>query len=148
MPTTGRACPNMTNIRAIMAEEILRSGSISFARFMELALYCPNFGYYERLEASPGRRGDYFTSASVGDLFGEMLAFQFAEWLEALPPQPRQIVEAGAHDGRLACDILRRLQDHRPELFRSLEYWILEPSIRRRKSQQKTLSEFMRAVRW
>ncbi len=131
-----------------MAEEILRSGSISFARFMELALYCPNFGYYERLDAPPGRRGDYYTSVSVGGLFGEMLAFQFAEWLGMLPAQPRQIVEAGAHDGSLARDILLRLQGHRPELFRSLEYWILEPSLRRRESQQETLGGFIRSVRW
>jgi SAM-dependent MidA family methyltransferase len=148
MPTAGRSGPNMTNIRAIMVEEILRSGSISFARFMELAMYCPNFGYYERLDTAPGRRGDFITSVSVGALFGEMLAFQFAEWLGMLPAQPRHIVEAGAHDGSLARDILSWLQGHRPELFRSLEYWILEPSLRRRESQQKTLGEFTRTVRW
>ena len=55
--------------------------AITFARFMELALYCPNCGYYEREEDIIGRQGDYYTSVSVGSLFGELLAFQFAEWL-------------------------------------------------------------------
>ena len=46
---------------------------------MELALYCPICGYYEREEDTIGRRGDYYTSVSVGSLFGELLAFQFAD---------------------------------------------------------------------
>ena len=65
-----------------IAEEIAGNGAITFARFMELALYCPVCGYYEKEEDIIGRRGDYYTSVSVGSLFGELLAFQFAEWLE------------------------------------------------------------------
>ena len=49
---------------------------------MELALYCPDYGYYETKKDNPGRRGDFFTSVSAGELFGQLLAFQFAEWLE------------------------------------------------------------------
>ena len=87
-------------------EEIARSGAVSFARFMELALYAPGCGYYER-RREIGRRGDFFTSVSVGPVFGELLALQFAHWLEEIAPAPApcQIVEAGAHDGRLALDI-------------------------------------------
>jgi SAM-dependent MidA family methyltransferase len=66
----------------VIREEILRDGEISFARFMEVALYCPETGYYERNQDNVGRRGDFITSVSVGNLFGELLAFQFAEWLE------------------------------------------------------------------
>jgi SAM-dependent MidA family methyltransferase len=51
---------------------------------MELALYCPVYGYYEKEEDTPGRRGDYFTSVSVGSLFGELLALQFGDWLTEL----------------------------------------------------------------
>ena len=49
---------------------------------MELALYCPEFGYYETQKDNVGRRGDFFTSVSAGELFGQLLAFQFAGWLE------------------------------------------------------------------
>lgn len=125
-----------------------RTGSISFARFMELALYCPNFGYYEHMNVSPGQKGDYFTSVSVGSLFGELLAYQFAEWFAAMPAKPWQIMEAGAHEGILAGDILSWLQGHRPDISRSLEYCILEPSIRRRRSQEKALGSLAESVRW
>src|SRR5260370_21986185 len=131
----------MTNIRGILLEEVARNGAISFARFMELALYCPDFGYYERIDTAPGRKGDYFTSVSAGGLFGQLIAFQFAGWLETLPVNHRQIVEAGAHDGQLAVDILQWFQAHRPDLAGSIAYTIVEPSARRRQSQQKTLED-------
>jgi SAM-dependent MidA family methyltransferase len=54
---------------------------------MELALYCPESGFYERDGCRIGRCGDYYTSVSVGSLFGELLAFQFASWLEGSLPQ-------------------------------------------------------------
>ena len=88
----------MSDIREILRDEVVRKGPITFARFMELALYCPNSGYYEQLDVSPGRKGDFYTSVSVGSFFGELLAFQLAEWL-GKAPGGRQIVEAGAHDG-------------------------------------------------
>jgi len=86
-------------------EEILKSGAIPFARFMELALYCPETGYYEKNQDNVGRAGDFITSVSTGSLFGELLAFQFAEWLQEsqISNFKSQIIEAGAHDGRLAA---------------------------------------------
>jgi SAM-dependent MidA family methyltransferase len=135
-------------IIGIIEDELALRGAVSFARFMEVALYCPNFGYYERPEESPGRAGDYFTSASVGPLFGELLASRFAGWLAGMPGGTHQILEAGAHDGRLARDILLRLQVDQPGVLKSLEYWILEPSPRRRQSQKEILAEFPGRVRW
>jgi SAM-dependent MidA family methyltransferase len=135
----------------IVRDEILeRGGALPFARFMELALYCPNLGYYEAKRDTVGRRGDFYTSVSVGNLFGELLAFQFAEWLEAIKSQdgPLKIVEAGAHDGQLARDILTSTQSNRPALFGKLEYAILEPSERRRGWQRETLECFGDKIRW
>jgi SAM-dependent MidA family methyltransferase len=166
-----------------ICEEILKNGVISFARFMELALYCPESGYYESKKDRIGRRGDFITSVSVGSFFGELLAFQFAEWLKELPMadgrwpvveaggkagsgsssssslcgqrtehggQRRDfsIVEAGAHEGRLAVDILAWLQANQPELFERIEYVIIEPSVRRKEWQQETLKCFAPRVRW
>ena len=116
----------------VIREEIARHGPVSFARFMELALYAPGCGYYER-PREIGRRGDFFTSVSVGPVFGGLLAFQFAQWLEKIaPPARRQLVEAGAHDGQLALDVLRWLRERRPDIFAALEYWVIEPSPVRR----------------
>jgi len=131
-------------------QEIAEHGVLSFARFMELALYCPDCGYYEAKRDNIGRRGDFYTSVSVGSLFGEMLAFQFSEWLESEVRSEKsevRIVEAGAHDGKLAADILHWLQSHRPKLFEQIEYIILEPSVRRQSWQRETLKTFPN-VRW
>jgi SAM-dependent MidA family methyltransferase len=140
--------------------EIREKGVITFARFMELALYCPNCGYYEKEEDRIGRRGDYFTSTSVGGLLGELLAFQFAEWcgssqgsgtkggVQGLGSGPVQIVEAGAHDGRLAGDVLTWISHHRPASFERLQYWILEPSTSRLAWQRRGLAGFGDKVRW
>lgn len=141
----------MNTLREIIKREIAEHGGIlSFARFMDLALYCPQLGYYERKKDTVGRGGDYYTNVSVGPLFGELLACQFADWLEALSPQPAalHLIEAGAHDGRLAADILHWLQRQRPALLERLEYLILEPSARRRQWQQETLAAFAPRVRW
>ena len=121
-----------------------------FARFMELALYCPEHGFYEREKDSIGRRGDFYTSVSVGPLFGEMLAFQFAEWREEVRSAECgvRLVEAGAHNGKLAKDVLTWLQLQRPKLFAQIEYCIIEPSARRRQWQAETLGEFGNKIRW
>src|SRR5437660_2873292 len=124
---------------------------------MQMALYCPVYGYYEKESDIIGASGDYFTSASVGPLFGQLLAFQFSEWLECpeiAQPAPLGvhplglIVEAGAHDGILARDILTWIQQYRPSLFERLEYSIIEPSEFRRARQEQTLAAFTGKVHW
>ncbi|HTI99752.1 MAG TPA: SAM-dependent methyltransferase [Dongiaceae bacterium] len=115
---------------------------------MELALYCPQHGYYELKKDTLGRKGDFYTSVGVGNLFGRLLAGQFAGWLTAAGGDRPQIVEAGAHDGRLAADILGWLREWRPELYERLEYVIIEPSPNRRAWQQETLGELGTQVRW
>ena len=135
-------------------EKIRLTGPISFAEFMRRALYDPQHGYYSRAVQPIGRCGDFFTSVSAGPFFGQLLAFQFAHWIESLRQregflQERifQCVEAGAHDGQLAFDILNKLEDSEPKLLASLQYWIIEPSAGRRRDQQRTLARFSN-VQW
>ena len=125
-----------------------RAGVIPFSQFMETALYCPKIGYYERAEGRIGRGGDYYTSVSAGSLFGELLGFQFARWLETQGDGPVQVVEAGAHDGRFALDILEALGRGATEVPERLEYWIVEPSPERQKWQERRLDKFAGRVRW
>jgi len=134
-----------------IASTIRAEGAIPFARFMELALYCPDCGFYEKEEDNIGKTGDFFTSVSVGNLFGQLLAFQFDEWFatEAQGQDTElRIVEAGAHNGQLAADILTWLRERRGETFRRLKYYIIEPSERRRKWQQMKLKGFEETVKW
>lgn len=139
-----------TLAQVIHSETTACGGVLPFSRFMELALYCPKLGYYETKTDSIGRRGDFYTSASVGDLFGELLAFQFAEWLEELKSKSSRlkIVEAAAHNGQLATDILTWLQSCRPALFEELDYGIIEPSAPRQQWQREALKNFSGKVRW
>jgi len=143
----------MNTLAEIIRAEAAQRGVLTFARFMELALYHPELGYYETQKHSPGRRGDFYTSVSTGELFGHLLAFQFSEWLagiKAIHPQIKtlHLIEAGAHDGTLASDILKWLQSSCPELFAQIEYRIIEPSTRRQTWQKETLRPFASRVRW
>lgn len=138
----------MPEITTILKNEMVRSGAIPFSRFMELALYCPNSGYYERPGQAPGRAGDFYTSVSVGPMFGRLLAARFAAWLEAIPGERVQLVEAGAHDGRLAWDILSWLEDNNSPCWPRLEYWLIEPSACRRRWQAERLARYSDRLRW
>lgn len=138
--------PAAPSAAQLIRDEIRHQGPIPFARFMELALYAPGAGYYERPENTPGRGGDFFTSVSVGPLFGKLLAWQFARWLPVNGPV--QLVECGAHDGRLAADVLEALKAHEPETATRLRYGIIEPSPARRARQERTLAAHRAGVRW
>ncbi len=130
-------------------DEIASAGGIlPFARFMELALYAPGLGYYEREEPIVGRAGDFYTSVSVGPLLGEMIGFQIAIWLEALPAGPLHLIEAGAHTGQLSLDVLGHLRSHHPDLAERVHLCIVEPSLRRQGWQRHTLRDWSGTVSW
>ncbi len=125
-------------------------GTLSFARFMEIALYEPGLGYYESTAGRVGRAGDFYTSVSTGPLFGELLAERFIGWLKSLPHFAERTwswVECGAHDGRLARDLLTAL-DRYPTERQHIEYVILESSEQRRAWQKANLEAWAGRVRW
>ena len=141
----------MNELSRIIAAEIGRNGPISMARFMELALYCPDYGYYEQRSDSIGRKGDFQTGVSVGPVFGGLIAAQCSWWLDKLSKggcTEFSLVEAGAHDGQLALDILEWLQHERPDLMERLHYILLESSEIRRNWQQAKLHRFGEQLQW
>lgn len=141
----------MNELAEKIARKIRQDGPICFAEFMDLALYCPILGYYEGEKDKVGRQGDFYTSVSAGQVFGSLIAFQIAEWFKSpglCGDGNLQIVEAGAHRGHLAHDILAWLSRHAPETFARLHYWILEPSPARQRIQQDTLADFEPRVLW
>lgn len=135
----------MTFLERKILEELAKAPAMSFARFMELALYCPDYGFYEKEPDTIGKGGHFYTSVSIGKVFGELLAFRFAQWLGEAPTM---IVEAGAHDGRLALDVLDWLQHYRPALYANLTYCLIESSSRRRSWQEQTLAVHSGKTRW
>jgi SAM-dependent MidA family methyltransferase len=140
----------VTEIERQIAEEILQHGHVSASRFMEIALYCPVLGFYEKEADTIGRRGHFMTSVSVGPLFGELLAFAFSGWIDQFPATCANplLVEAGAHDAKLASDILGWYERHRPDLAQRLSYVIIEPSERRREWQATRLGALASFVSW
>lgn len=132
--------PSQNNILA----EITASGPLTFARYMELALYHPESGYYASGRARIGRAGDFYTNVSVGPVFGRVLADQFLEmWQNLGRPIPFAIVEQGANDGTLAADILAALPPECPA-----EYHFVEPASPLREAQRAKLAASERTAFW
>lgn len=129
--------------------KIAREGPVSFAWFMERALYHPQLGYYSSGRAELGRHGDYFTNVSVGPVFGKLLALQFNQvWQELGRPSELIVVEQGAHDGVLAADVLTALETDAPACFAAVRYRIIEPFPMLRERQMGSLSKLADRVEW
>jgi SAM-dependent MidA family methyltransferase len=129
--------------------EIKTRGSISFARFMQQALYHPKDGYYSSGRCAIGRRGDYFTNVSVGPLFGRLLAAQCAEIWERLGKIDKFVlVEQGAHHGEFARDVLETARHRWPDFFATVRYRIIEPFPVLQDRQLQTLAGFEDKIEW
>ena len=116
---------------------------------MEIALYDPSFGYYGSGKALLGRAGDYFTSVSVGPVFGELLATQFHEmWTRLGEPIGFAIVEQGANDGAFAADVLAWIRAEAPGFFEALRYEIVENIEALERRQRDRLAEFAGKTAW
>ncbi len=125
---------------------------ITFAEFMELALYHPQLGYYATNRAEAGMQRDFFTSAHLGRDFGELLAVQFAEiWAQLGRPQLFTLVEMGAGQGLLVQDVVRYLHQHHFDCFEALEYIIIERSaglVAAQQARLQKLSQSWGKLRW
>jgi len=127
--------------RQIAAEIAEQGGAIPFSRFMELALYAPNLGYYSGGAAKLGRDGDFTTAPEISPLFGATLARASAAIMAQTGPN---IIEFGAGTGKLARDVLSALN----AMGVAVEsYTIIELSGELRARQQEALKEFPQ-VRW
>jgi len=133
---------------AAIASEIAASGPIPFVRFMELALYHPQFGYYmcspEPPEERIGRRGDFYTSSDVHPILGQALAKQ-AEQMYRLLGQPHlfTIVEMGPGKGLLAKHLLMTCAHHYPSFFQHLRYVLVDRSPAMRELQRRNLTPWL-----
>lgn len=123
-----------------LAERIARDGPVTVAAFMDAALYDPEEGYYAIAAQRSGRHGDFFTSVDAGPLFGEVLA-GFAARASAVlgHPDPFDLVEAGAGNGRLMRDVLDTLASEHPDLYGRLHVHLVERSRTAREAQRTSL---------
>src|SRR5712671_4517629 len=122
-------------VRELIAAEIAAAGGwIGFERYMDLALYAPGLGYYSAGARKMGADGDFTTAPEISSLFGACVAKQCAEVLRAV--REGSILEVGAGTGRLAVDILARLESLAQLPAR---YLILEVSADLRERQRTLL---------
>lgn len=136
-------------LRDVILREIQQSPhrQIPFRRFMELALYHPRWGYYNREEVKIGREGDFFTSSSVGDIFGKTVGL----WLGRLckqwwPNQPWWLIETGPGDGRFMQHVLEGLMETSDSLPQGCG--LVEVSHWHRRLQAKRLQASPVPVYW
>jgi SAM-dependent MidA family methyltransferase len=127
--------------------EVAASGGwISFARYMELALYAPGLGYYAAGSRKFGAAGDFITAPEMTPRFAQTLAVQVKEILEQTQPE---IIEVGAGSGRLAADLLLALADAGTPPAR---YGILELSaelaVRQRETIKRLAPQWLDRVEW
>jgi len=129
--------------------EIAAAGPIPFARFMELALYHPQYGYYVRPVEDPtqeriGWSGDFYTSSDVHPILGQALAKQ-AQQLDAClgHPNPFTVVEMGPGKGLLARDFLTACQNAPGNLSERLRYILIERSASMRAIQHQHLAPWI-----
>ncbi len=133
---------------AAIASEIISSGPIPFVRFMELALYHPQFGYYMRLPKRTAERigwgGDFYTSSDVHPILGRALAAQARQMDELMGhPTPFTIVEMGSGKGLLARDCLEAIFTPQDSFASRVRYILIERSPAMQELQCQNLASWL-----
>lgn len=123
--------------------------SISFQRYMELALYHEQLGYYQRDQIKIGKRGDFYTSVSVGDVFAETIARAIRFYLDDRFTEGEEtlyVVEMGGGNGELSAGILKYWNEKDPEWLKKIRYVMIEKSDFHQRLQQEKLKDD--DIRW
>jgi SAM-dependent MidA family methyltransferase len=125
----------------LIRSEIEADGPLTFARFMELALYHPDLGYYAAGTRGPGREADFLTAPEAHPLFGWAVARQLEElWDRLGRPERFTVREHGAGTGALAASIVDGLRRSSSPLANALRYRIVERSRRRERQVVERLA--------
>ncbi len=131
-----------------ISSEIMASGPIPFVRFMELALYHPQFGYYMRPPKSNrepiGWSGDFYTSPDVHSILGKALAKQASQIDDLLGhPDPFTVIEMGPGKGLLASHFLSACQLSSGSLVQRLRFILVDRSPAMRELQRRNLAPWI-----
>lgn len=131
----------------IIYDKVRDFGPITFKNFMEMALYHEKYGYYSRSYVPIGKKGDFITSPHTHCLYGALHARQIEEFWEILGRiNTFTVIEMGAGAGYLAKDILSYLSNR--EIFKSINYIIVEHKAEIASYQQDLLKSFINKISW
>ncbi len=117
-----------SDLKTEIVNLIVKKGKITFADYMDLALYHSKYGYYTSKKEKIGKRGDYYTSSDVHPVFGGLIARQLEQMWKILGKGKFTVVEMGAGKGWLCFDIINFIKDRFPEFFEKIDYKIVEIS--------------------
>jgi SAM-dependent MidA family methyltransferase len=134
-------------LKGKIASEIASHGGwLPFSRYMEMALYEPEMGYYSAGAHKLGAGGDFTTAPELSPLFGAAICSSLLPVLESLKEKglPTQILEFGAGTGKLASSILNRLHDLGFSLDR---YDIIEISPDLAQRQEKHIGDLLKELK-
>jgi SAM-dependent MidA family methyltransferase len=143
IPARDQEVPSDPELLAAIRAEIVRDGPMTFARFMEIALYDPARGYYRGAPARPGRAGDFLTAPEAHPIFGRALA-HFASAVHRAIDAPVEftIREHGAGTGALARPLVEALLTGRePDAPRAIRYVVAEVEPARVESVRAALDD-------
>lgn len=138
---TEEAIEHSEKLSQHIQKSIRRHGPLTFAQYMEKALYTPGLGYYASGLPKIGQTGDFVTAPEISPIFSHCLARQAMQVLQSLPEA--NILEFGAGQGTMAKDIMLELDAQQQSLHR---YYIVELSADLRARQQATLQAQLPAV--
>lgn len=140
---------NDTQLKEILTDRIARQGRITFADFMTACLYEPGLGYYTSPGRKVGAEGDFYTSITVHAAFGRVIAREIAQmWRCMGNPVDFTLVECGAANGQLACDIMDYLSQHEAELYRTLRLVLVEQEPSLESVQREKLAAHINKLSW
>jgi SAM-dependent MidA family methyltransferase len=127
VPAAALDVPADSVLLAAIRSEIETGGPITFARFMEIALYDPERGYYRGAAARPGRGGDFLTAPEAHPIFGRAVA-RFVDDLWQALGRPRRLTirEHGSGDGALAEALLAGLDADGSGALGAVRYRVVE----------------------
>ena len=125
----------MSSLRERLVERIRADGPLTFAQYMEAALFDPEAGFYTR-GPGIGQGGHYATSAEAHPAFAEAITAEaHATWLELGEPSDFRVTEAGPGTGGLA----RRVSEGLTALGVGHELVLIERSTGLTDRQRTTL---------
>jgi SAM-dependent MidA family methyltransferase len=130
----------LPELEQLILEIIRRQGPLTFARYMEAALYHPDLGYYMRDRERFGIDGDFVTAPTLSPILGRALAETVYDAWCGLGRGNLRLVEYGPGRGEMMRDILACLAAEYPELYRGLEVVLVEVSPSLAASQRRTLA--------
>jgi SAM-dependent MidA family methyltransferase len=136
-------------LRDIVVARIRERGQITFAEFMAACLYEPGLGYYTSPGRKVGAEGDFYTSSNVHQVFGRLIAREIRSmWQSMGEPGQFEIVEVGAGNGRLACDVLDTLAETDRRFYNAITFRLIEAEPSLAEQQRELLAAHGAKLAW